>query len=99
MSTSKQFRVCAGVTLSFEMMHGYVLAMLHSDAQPNFSPVLIACEATGFDEVLPGSDAQSVVLGRLHVCMHEDPAAEVLTWLRKQAAQASKQAHRNGAAR
>ncbi|MCD0260591.1 hypothetical protein JWH11_19080 [Xanthomonas melonis] len=92
MSTSKQFRVCAGVTLSFEMMHGYVLAMLHSDAQPNFSPVLIACEATGFDEVLPGSDAQSVVLGRLHVCMHEDPAVEVLTWLRKQA-------HRNGAQR
>ncbi|MBB6575416.1 hypothetical protein [Xanthomonas arboricola] len=92
MSTSKQFRVCTGVTLSFEMMQGYVLAMLHSHAQPGLPPILIACEATGFDDVLPGGDAQSVVLGRLHVCMHEDQAVDVLTWLRKQA-------HRNGAAR
>ncbi|CAD2249602.1 hypothetical protein FHR59_003402 [Xanthomonas arboricola] len=92
MSTSKQFRVCTGVTLSFEMMQGYVLAMLHSHAQPGLPPILIACEATGFDDVLPGGDAQSVVLGRLHVCMHEDPAVDVLTWLRKQA-------HRNGATR
>ncbi|WP_181126179.1 MULTISPECIES: hypothetical protein [Xanthomonas] len=85
MSMSKQFRVCTGVTLSFEMMQGYVLAMLHSHAQPDLPPVLIACEATGVDDVLPGGDAQSVVLGRLHVCMHEDPAVDVLTWLRKQA--------------
>ncbi|WP_435014394.1 hypothetical protein [Xanthomonas arboricola] len=92
MSTSKQFRVCTGVTLSFEMMQGYVLAMLHSHAQLGLPPILIACEATGFDDVLPGGDAQSVVLGRLHVCMHEDPAVNVLTWLRKQA-------HRNGATR
>ncbi|WP_186810861.1 hypothetical protein [Xanthomonas arboricola] len=92
MSTSKQFRVCTGVTLSFEMMQSYVLAMLHSHAQPGLPPLLIACEATGFDDVLPGGDAQSIVLGRLHVCMHEDPAVDVLTWLRKQA-------HRNGAAR
>ncbi len=92
MSTSKQFRVCTDVTLSFEVMQGYVLAMLHSHAQPGLPPVLIACEATGLDEVLPGGDAQSVVLGRLHVCMHEDPAVDVLTWLRKQA-------YRNGAAR
>ncbi|WP_181123407.1 hypothetical protein [Xanthomonas arboricola] len=92
MSTSKQFRVCTGVTLSFEMMQGYVLAMLHSHAQPGLPPILIACEATGFDDVLPGGDAQSVVLGRLHVCMHEDQAVDVLTWLRKQA-------HRNGATR
>ncbi|NJC39081.1 hypothetical protein GGR60_003656 [Xanthomonas arboricola] len=92
MSTRKQFRVCTGVTLSFEMMQGYVLAMLHAHAQPDLPPVLIACEATGFDDVLPGGDAQSVVLGRLHVCMHEDPAVDVLTWL-------SRQAHRNGAAR
>ncbi|SOT96255.1 hypothetical protein LMG19146_00544 [Xanthomonas arboricola pv. fragariae] len=92
MSTSKQFRVCTGVTLSSEMMQGYVLAMLHSHAQPGLPPILIACEATGFDDVLPGGDAQSVVLGRLHVCMHEDPAVDVLTWLRKQA-------HRNGATR
>ncbi|KGK58426.1 hypothetical protein NC00_07505 [Xanthomonas cannabis pv. phaseoli] len=85
MSTSKHFRVCTGITLSFEIMQGYVLAMLHSDAQPDLPPVLIACEATGFDNVLPGGDAQSVVLGRLHVCMRVDPAIEVLTWLRKQA--------------
>ncbi|GAE52087.1 hypothetical protein [Xanthomonas arboricola] len=69
MSLGKQFRVCTGVVLSFEMMQGYVLAMLHSDAQPDALPVLIACEATGFDDILPGGDAQSVVLGRLHVCM------------------------------
>ena len=92
MSLGKQFRVCTGVVLSVEMMQGYVLAMLHSDAQPDASPVLIACEATGFDDVLPGGDTQSIVLGRLHVCMHEDPAVDVLTWLRKQA-------HRNGATR
>ncbi|MBB5734994.1 hypothetical protein FHT09_000693 [Xanthomonas arboricola] len=85
MSMGKQFRVCTGVTLSFEMMQGYVLAMLHSDAQPDASPVLIACEVTGLDEILPGSDAQSVVLGRLHVCMRVDAAVDVLTWLRKQA--------------
>ncbi|WP_181140926.1 hypothetical protein [Xanthomonas arboricola] len=85
MSTSKQFRVCTGVTLSFEMMQGYVLPMLHSHAQPGLPPVLIACEATGFDDVLPGGDTQSIVLGRLHVCMHEDPAVDVLTWLRRQA--------------
>lgn len=92
MSTRKQFRVCTGVTLSFEIMQGYVLAMLYSHAQPDLPPVLIACEATGFDDILPGGDAQSVVLGRLHVCMREDPAVDVLTWLRKQA-------HRNGATR
>ncbi|USJ02969.1 hypothetical protein MUG10_13075 [Xanthomonas prunicola] len=46
-----------------------VLAMLYSHAHPDLPQVLIACEATGFDDVLPGSDAQSVVLGRLHVCM------------------------------
>jgi hypothetical protein len=46
---------------------------------------VIAGEATGFDDVLPGSDAQSVVLGRRHVCMREDPEVDVLTWLRKQA--------------
>ncbi|MBB2804498.1 hypothetical protein [Xanthomonas arboricola] len=92
MSTSKQFRVCTGVTLSFEMMQGYVLAMLHAHAQPGLPPLLIACEATGFDDVLPGGDTQSIVLGRLHVCMHEDPAVDVLTWLRKQA-------YRNGATR
>ncbi|WP_181120913.1 hypothetical protein [Xanthomonas arboricola] len=85
MSTSKQFRVCTGVTLSFEMMQGYVLAMLHSQAQPGLPPVLIACETTGFDDVLPGGDTQSIVLGRLHVCMHEDQAVDVLTWLRRQA--------------
>ncbi|WP_228334789.1 hypothetical protein [Xanthomonas campestris] len=85
MSTSKHFRVCTGVTLSFEIMQGYVLAMLHSDAQPDLPPVLIACEAAGFDDVLPGGDTHSVVLGRLHVCMRVDPAIEVLTWLRKQA--------------
>ncbi|MCS3747645.1 hypothetical protein FHY18_003256 [Xanthomonas arboricola] len=92
MSTRKQFRVCTGVTLGFEIMQGYVLAMLHSDAQPNLPPILIACEATDFDGVLPGGGTQSIVLGRLHVCMHEDPAVDVLTWL-------SKQAHRNGAQR
>ncbi|MBB4604675.1 hypothetical protein GGR59_000880 [Xanthomonas arboricola] len=32
MSLGKQFRVCTGVVLSFEVMQGYVLAMLHSDA-------------------------------------------------------------------
>ncbi|MBB6256557.1 hypothetical protein FHT05_001104 [Xanthomonas arboricola] len=85
MSLGKQFRVCTGVVLSFEMMQGYVLAMLHSDAQPDASPVLIACEATGFDEILPGGDAQSVVLGRLHVCMRVDAAVDVLSWMRKQA--------------
>ncbi|CAD1794315.1 hypothetical protein CPBF426_05670 [Xanthomonas arboricola pv. juglandis] len=85
MSANRQFRVCEGVVLSVEAMQGYVLAMLHSDARPDASPVLIACEATGFDEVLPGSDAQSVVLGRLHVCMRVDAAVDVLTWLRKQA--------------
>ncbi|WP_435014071.1 hypothetical protein [Xanthomonas arboricola] len=85
MSLGKQFRVCTGVVLSFEMMQGYVLAMLHSDAQPDASSVLIACEATGFDDILPGGDAQSVVLGRLHVCMRVDAAVDVLSWLRKQA--------------
>ncbi|MBB5861353.1 hypothetical protein [Xanthomonas arboricola] len=85
MSLGKQFRVCTGVVLSFEMMQGYVLAMLHSDAQPDASPVLIACEATGFDDILPGGDAQSVVLGRLHVCMRVDAAVDVVRWLRKQA--------------
>ncbi|PPT69026.1 hypothetical protein XarbCFBP8142_10615 [Xanthomonas arboricola] len=74
------------------MMQGYVPAMLHSHAQPDLPPVLIACEATGLDDVLPGGDTQSIVLGRMHVCMHDDPAVDVLTWLRKQA-------HRNGAAR
>lgn len=82
MSLGKQFRVCTGVVLSFEMMQGYMLAMLHSDAQPDASPVLIACEATGFDDILPGGDAQSVVLGRLHVCMRVDAAVDVLSWLR-----------------
>lgn len=85
MSANKQFRVCAGVVLSFEIMQGYLLAMLHSDAQQEMAPVLIACEATGLEEVLLGGDAQSVVLGRLHVCMRVDSALEVLTWLRKQA--------------
>ncbi|PPT94953.1 hypothetical protein XaraCFBP7407_13005 [Xanthomonas arboricola pv. arracaciae] len=74
------------------MMHGYVLVMLHSDAQHDVAPVLIACESAGFDDVLLGGDGQSVVLGRLHVCMRVDPAAEVLAWLRRQA-------HANGAAR
>ncbi|MCL1501580.1 hypothetical protein A7D16_09505 [Xanthomonas nasturtii] len=91
MSTSKHFRVCTGVTLSFEMMQGYVLAMLHSDAQPDLPPVLIACEAAGFEDILPGSDALSVVLGRLHACMRVDPAIEVLTWLRKQAHRAGEE--------
>ncbi|MCC8554971.1 hypothetical protein [Xanthomonas hortorum] len=85
MSANKQFRVCAGVVLSFEIMQGYLLAMLHSDAQQEVAPVLIACEATGLEEVLLGGDAQSIVLGKLHVCMHVDSALEVLTWLRKQA--------------
>ncbi|MCC5075683.1 MULTISPECIES: hypothetical protein [Xanthomonas] len=92
MSANKQFRVCPGVILSFEMMQGYVLAMLHSDAQHDVAPVLIACEATGFDDVLLGGDAHSVVLGRLHVCMRVDLAVDVLTWLQKQA-------RANGAAR
>ncbi|SMQ97111.1 hypothetical protein [Xanthomonas fragariae] len=92
MSVNKQFRVCAGVILSFEMMQGYVLAMLHSDVQHDVAPVLIACETTGFDDVLLGGDAQSVVLGRLHVCMRVDPAVDVVNWLRKQA-------RANGAAR
>ncbi|AAM42275.1 hypothetical protein XacyCFBP1159_15540 [Xanthomonas arboricola pv. corylina] len=74
------------------MMQGYVLAMLHSDAQHDVAPVLIACEATGFDDVLLGGDAHSVVLGRLHVCMRVDLAVDVLTWLQKQA-------RANGAAR
>ncbi len=92
MSADKQFRVCAGVVLSFEMMHGYVVAMLHSDAQHNIAPVLIACESAGLDDLLLGGDGQSLVLGRLHVCMRIDPASKVLAWLRKQT-------RANGAAR
>ncbi|MDV2452673.1 hypothetical protein [Xanthomonas hortorum] len=92
MSANKQFRVCAGVVLSFELMHGYVLVMLHSDAQHDVAPVLIACESAGLDDLLLGGDGQSLVLGRLHVCMRVDPAGTVLDWLRKQT-------RTNGAAR
>ncbi|KFA30052.1 hypothetical protein FQK02_06365 [Xanthomonas vasicola] len=83
MSANKQFRVCAGVVLSFEMMQGYVMVMLHSDALHDVPPVLIACESFAVADVMLGGDSQSIVLGRLHVCMRADCAAEVFDWLQR----------------
>ncbi|PPT98678.1 hypothetical protein XaraCFBP7407_04195 [Xanthomonas arboricola pv. arracaciae] len=77
MSANKQFRVCAGVVLSFEMMQGYVLVMLHSDALHDVAPVLIACESFAPAEAMLSGDSQSIVLGRLHVCMRADRAVDV----------------------
>ncbi|QBN33850.1 hypothetical protein EBA02_02625 [Xanthomonas oryzae pv. oryzae] len=74
------------------MMQGYVLVMLHSDAQHDIAPVLIACESAGMDDLLLGGDEQSLVVGRLHICMRVDAASVVLEWLRKQT-------RANGAAR
>ncbi|MBB6259350.1 hypothetical protein ABFU18_16590 [Xanthomonas campestris pv. campestris] len=82
MSACKQFRVCPGVVLSFELMSGYLMAMLHSDVLHDKAPVLIACEAFGTDDVLLGGDRESIVLGRLHVCMRVDRAIDVMEWLR-----------------
>ncbi|EKQ59899.1 hypothetical protein Xlen_02560 [Xanthomonas campestris pv. leeana] len=83
MSANKQFRVCAGVVLSFEMMQGYVMVMLHSDALHDVAPVLIACESFAAADVMLGGDRQSIVLGRLHVCMRADSAADVFDWLQR----------------
>ncbi|AZR26470.1 hypothetical protein NX80_008160 [Xanthomonas vasicola pv. arecae] len=83
MSANKQFRVCAGVVLSFEMMQGYVMVMLHSDALHDVAPVLIACESFAVADVMLGGDSQSIVLGRLHVCMRADGAADVFDWLQR----------------
>ncbi|KEZ99312.1 hypothetical protein A11M_0101600 [Xanthomonas vasicola pv. vasculorum NCPPB 895] len=83
MSGNKQFRVCAGVVLSFEMMQSYVMVMLHSDALHEVAPVLIACESFAAADVMLGGDRQSIVLGRLHVCMRADRATDVFDWLQR----------------
>ncbi|RBH93314.1 hypothetical protein BRL93_06050 [Xanthomonas oryzae pv. oryzae] len=83
MSANKQFRVCAGVVLSFELMQSYAMVMLHSDALHDVAPVLIACESFAAADVMLGGDRQSIVLGHLHVCMRADRAADVFDWLQR----------------
>ncbi|AKN97850.1 hypothetical protein [Xanthomonas oryzae] len=83
MNANKQFRVCAGVVLSFEMMQGYVMLMLHSDALHDAAPALIACESFAAADVMLGGDRQSIVLGRLHICMRADNAVDVFDWLQR----------------